>query len=392
MGYLVRKESNKMPLEDVIRLVPRLIRAAFMGDLDRVESLGLLISRKINKTYPAIAEEIADSIAQHDVGASPLRSVGIEPPPSDRDSRLSLVKVEEPCEVPPPVLRPPEQRLLGRFVHEWMAGKQLVAQGIKPPTSLLLTGAPGVGKTHTVRHLAASLRLPLLLLDLSTAISSYLGKTGQNLRTVLDYARSQPCVLFLDEFDAIAKKRDDPSDLGELKRMVNVLLKELETWPSHGIIAAATNHPELLDKAIWRRFDQVVEITPPGTEERKQLLERHLGQVLETVERSGDVIPVFAELTEGLSAADVCKFTDRILRRVVLDYADPIRVSFEELPAFLNGNAAKMRGPLCRAAKAALGDAVTIRELATWLDISPSTVHHHLKNRKGEETSADIEG
>lgn len=379
-----------MATEDVIRLVPRIIRAAVMNDMERVSSLAIALSRKLRRTHPAIAEEIANIVVQHNVGASPLRSVGIEPPPTDQDTRLALVKIEEPYEVSPPVLRPSEEQLLKRFIHEWTAGKQLIAQGLRPPTSLLLIGAPGVGKTHTVRYLAASLGLPLLLLDLSSTISSYLGKTGHNIRVVLDYARSLPCVLFLDEFDAIAKKRDDPSDLGELKRMVNVLLKELETWPTHGIVAAATNHPALLDKAIWRRFDQVIEISLPGVEQRKTLLDRHLNRVLEATHCSRNILTALAELTEGLSSADICKFAERVLRRVVLDEVDPARACFQELPPFL-GRSANVRGSFCRKAKAALGEAVTIRELAAWLAISPSTVHHHLtKGQKEDRTRDDV--
>jgi len=116
--------------------------------------------------------------------------------------------------------------------------------------------------------------LPLATLDLAAAISSLLGRTGLNLRRVLDHGRRAPCVLFLDEFDAVAKRRDDPSDLGELKRAVNVLLKEMEQWPSSSVLVAATNHPALLDPAVFRRFDTVIALPLPGPIERETLLLR----------------------------------------------------------------------------------------------------------------------
>jgi len=98
-------------------------------------------------------------------------------------------------------------------------------------------------------------------------MSSFLGKTGSNIRVVLDFARRQPCVLLLDEFDAITKRRDDSAEIGELKRLVTVLIQAIDEWPADGLLVAATNHPELLDPAIWRRFDRVVEFPLPTSSE-----------------------------------------------------------------------------------------------------------------------------
>ena len=106
----------------------------------------------------------------------------------------------------------------------------------------------------------------MLTLDLATVMSSYLGKTGNNIKAVLNYASSFPCVLLLDEFDAIAKKRDDETDVGELKRLVTVLLQSIDDWPVSSILIAATNHGDLLDPAIWRRFDSIVEFDYPDAE------------------------------------------------------------------------------------------------------------------------------
>src|SRR5690606_342807 len=104
-----------------------------------------------------------------------------------------------------------------------------------------------------------------------------LGKTGSNLRSVLDFAKSHPCVLFLDEIDAIAKKRSDESDVGELKRLVNILLQEIENWPNQGLLVAATNHPELVDPALWRRFDLDVTFYLPSEENVRKAVIEFLG-------------------------------------------------------------------------------------------------------------------
>ncbi|KOO11114.1 AAA family ATPase, partial [Vibrio xuii] len=129
----------------------------------------------------------------------------------------------------------------------------LLSEGLQPTKSIIFQGPPGVGKTLSARWLANQLDLPLLTLDLATVMSSFLGKTGSNVRAVLEHAMSFPCVLLLDEFDAIAKRRDDDRELGELKRLVTVLLQTIDEWPATSLLIAATNHGELLDPAIWRR-------------------------------------------------------------------------------------------------------------------------------------------
>jgi SpoVK/Ycf46/Vps4 family AAA+-type ATPase len=110
-------------------------------------------------------------------------------------------------------------------------------------------------------------------LNLGSVMSSFLGRTGANLRQVLAYASKQPCVLLLDELDAIAKRRDDRGEIGELKRLVTVLIQQIDDWPSSGVLLAATNHPDLLDPAIWRRFDLHVEFPIPNEESITRFVE-----------------------------------------------------------------------------------------------------------------------
>lgn len=126
------------------------------------------------------------------------------------------------------------------------------------------------------RWLAIKLNKPLLVLDLTAVMSSFLGKTGNNVRYVLDYAKNRNCVLLLDELDAIAKRRDDTTEIGELKRLVTVLLQEIDDWPPTGLLLAATNHPDLLDPAVWRRFEMVLNFPLPTAEQINQFIQRLL--------------------------------------------------------------------------------------------------------------------
>jgi len=368
-----------MDPKPILNLISKLVRASLERDMSTLESSCLTLIRKIKKEYPSIADEIAQALSYHNVGGSVTRSIGIDPPPTDKDSYLSLARVEEPDEIPPNIILTPEiQTLVERFIRERKSTDILLSSGIQPPTNLLLFGPPGVGKTLLSKYLSCRLSLPLVTLDLASSISSYLGSTGKNLKKIMDYAKCKPSILFLDEFDAIAKKRNDPTDLGELKRIVNVLLKEIENWPSHSILIAATNHADLLDKAIWRRFDHVIEIKIPNAEAREELWKSSLSN--ELFELKLPIYKVLAEVTEGLSAADICQLSKHILRRVVLNEGEPIKIIISELKFINNHDSGKFNKRFAQVAKQILGKSVTQKQIADWLNISTSTVNHHIKS------------
>jgi SpoVK/Ycf46/Vps4 family AAA+-type ATPase len=226
----------------------------------------------------------------------------------------------------------------------------------------------------TARYLAASLSLPLITLDLAAVVSSFLGKTGQNLRRALDRAREEPCVLLLDEFDAIAKRRDDPADIGELKRIVNVLLLELEQWPAHGLLVAATNHPELLDRAIWRRFDRVLALGLPDRITRHAILEEALGQYGLRAERQ--IVSLCALAGDGTSPADLLRLVREAARAGAMAGEADIthhlaRVTVRELRARA---ASEDEAKLAFCALAVNGLNLPHRTVAEMISVSHSTV------------------
>lgn len=262
----------------------QLARTALSG---RPQDIQLLIHRAAKRyrdLLPEMSEALISLLKEAPSRSSPLRKQADTPLPVDLDSRLQLLRVEMGSLDNPPILEDFNQTVLNQVMLERENSSELFKLGLQPTKSMLFTGPPGVGKTLAAKWIAAKLNRPLLVLDLAAVMSSYLGRTGNNIRYVLDYAKNMECVLLIDELDAIAKRRDDTSEIGELKRLVTVLLQEIDDWPSSGLLLAATNHPDLLDPAIWRRFEVVLGFKNPSREQIEAQINRLLDGHIEVSE------------------------------------------------------------------------------------------------------------
>jgi hypothetical protein len=373
-----------------VSLIPKLVEAGLAGNRQRLELLSLTAIRALKAESPEISAELGDLLAKFSANNAALRWHAGEPPPADADAGLALVRIMPVDDGTQPVLAAPVHAIVARFLRERNESERLLREGFAPPRTLLLKGSPGTGKTMLARWLAQQLGLRLVVLDLATAISSFLGKTGANLRRSLDYARATPCLLLLDEFDAIGKRRDDNTEVGELKRIVNVLLKELEEWPLHSVLVAATNHPELLDPAIHRRFDVVLEIPLPGEAEREAILLRACGRFAASL--PAGFFSAIARVTVGSNGSELDTLAQGVVRRHVVEQVALGTAFIEAVAHRLPDTAKEHLGMLVKTVRDMTG--LTVRELAELFGKSPTAIQHHLtknapgpKGRKKKETT-----
>lgn len=300
----------------------QVIRLALAEQTEDVRLFVARLVRKYRNTDPELAGQMDLYLrAKHTRASAPLRKV-MSPPASDKtlpvddESRLSLLKVfKDTAERERPLLSNDLDETLNQLIQERRQTERLAALGLLPTRSAIFVGQPGVGKTVTARWLAAQLNVPLYVLDLTAVMSSLLGRSGSNLRTALDFAKRSPCVLLLDEIDAIAKRRSDDSDIGELKRLVTVILQEVDEWPATGLLLAATNHPELIDPALWRRFDLVIEFKSPDMPAVKEAVKRFLGPDYALLGRWIDILTF---VFNGESFSDIERDIQRFRRAVAL--------------------------------------------------------------------------
>lgn len=305
-----------------------LVRLSAQESLEDVRLLLAKLVRKYRTRRPQFAERINQALRltqTRSAGASILRR-GLQHDagtafPVDADSQMSLIRIfDDLAGLDAPLLRPELLTQVQRIIRERRERAKLAAHGVRPTRSAILVGPPGVGKTLSARWIASQIGKPLWVLDLTTVMSSLLGKTGNNLRMVFDHAKANEAVLLLDEIDSIAKRRSDESDVGELKRLVTAILQEVDAWPDTGLLLAATNHPELVDPALWRRFDAILafDMSDPATIEIA--VRRFLGADVQAFE---PVVSLLAASLQGNSLSDVERAVTALRRNAVLECSEP---------------------------------------------------------------------
>jgi len=270
-----------------------------------------LVEEEEARHHFALARDMRGLLA---VGAGSVDSapkVSLPEPPKARDGEWSLIEVREPgLQYEDLVLDEKVSSLLQDVAAEVGHWESMDSAGVSRRQKLLFSGPAGTGKTSAAEALASDLAWPLALVSVESVVSSYLGETASNLRRVFDFAQSHRVVLVFDEFDALGRMRDDSSEHGEMKRVVSSFLQFLERYDGPSVIVAITNYPDLLDFALWRRFDEVSEFKLPNIHAVRRLL-RMRARPMQS--RPFDVEAVASQL-QGLPHAAVEKFVTDLRR------------------------------------------------------------------------------
>ena len=300
----------------------RIVNGALRLDIDKVRNYTAFLADKLeNAGDKASAVRLRKMLEENDLQLRPAGTSFAKTVPIDSESRFPLVeRVNLKGMSEPPVLLSQEQwDVVNEFLSVTRSNAQVDERPLSTSLSLLVYGPPGTGKSRLARYIARELSLDLYIARLDGLISSFLGSTSKNIRALFDFASGTPCILFLDEFDAIAKLRGDTQELGELKRVVNSFIQNLDTLGTQSIVIAATNHHELLDSAIWRRFSYRLALDFPALELRRKMWEQFVGPL----QFSPREMELLTDLSEGFTGSDIQEVCLRIQRRSITAKKSP---------------------------------------------------------------------
>lgn len=293
-------------------LLISLVRAGAAGDRETLRSTAeALVADERAKKHHVLADRLLRALSAVPV-APPALTTSVTAIGAGREAIMELQPRTRLTDL---MLTLPVQENGRQLVEEHIRADVLRANGYEPRHRVLLSGPPGNGKTSFAEAIAEALALPFFIIRYDALIGSFLGETNTRLRRLFDYVRTQPSVLFFDEFDAIGKERGDTHETGEIKRVVSFLLMQLDQLPSYVVVIAATNHAELLDRAVWRRFQLRLAFPTPD--------QKHVEVFLDRVISSWPAVPrisiqKLARALGHISYAEALDFCQNTRRRHIL--------------------------------------------------------------------------
>ncbi|RSC29946.1 AAA family ATPase [Agrobacterium sp. FDAARGOS_525] len=293
-------------------LLISLVRAGASGDRAMLKSATeALVAEERAQNHHIVADRLERALSTVAV-TPPALTAASRPAGSGKDTILEL---EPRLQLQQLMLPLPVEQGGRQLIEEHTRADVLRAHGYEPRHRVLLSGPPGNGKTSFAEAIAEALGLPFFVVRYDALIGSYLGETNTRLRKLFDYVRTRPSVLFFDEFDSIGKERGDTHETGEIKRVVSFLLMQLDQLPSYVVVIAATNHAELLDRAVWRRFQMRLAFPAPDRQRIGVFLDRIISQWPDAPKAAAKSI---AAKLGTVSFAEALDFCQNVRRRQIL--------------------------------------------------------------------------
>lgn len=298
--------------------VIKIIEGGLANDKEKVVSYASVLANNLEgQGDTSLAKRIRATLNSKKGTLASLDSFSTKP--VDVESRMDIVEITSPqIDFSQVILSRYSQETINAFVESYKQRDTLLKSGLDTSNSLLLYGPPGCGKTTVAQLIATITGLPLVTARLDGLVSSLLGSTAKNIRKIFDYASKRECILFLDEFDVIAKLRDDKNELGELKRVVNSLIQNIDAFSNSNILIAATNHHDLLDPAIWRRFTTIITLEKPQKEEIGALLRSLLSDKETNFVTNSKKMSYVEAAFLGLSHSDIRTIIFSSIRNIIL--------------------------------------------------------------------------
>lgn len=298
--------------------IVKIIEGGLVNDKEKVINYSTVLAKNLeDQGQKALAQKIRSVLLKRKGTFTSLDSFATKP--VDSESRMDIVEVSsQKIEESQVILNKYSYQAIDNFVESYKRRDDLLKYGLDVPNSLLLYGPPGCGKTTVAKYISSITELPLVTARLDGLVSSLLGSTAKNIRKIFDYAAKRECILFLDEFDVLAKLRDDKNELGELKRVVNSLIQNIDNFGNDSILIAATNHEELLDPAIWRRFSTILVLEKPHKREIHQLLLIMLADKKNNFLSAPKKLEYIENALLGLSYSDIETVIHNAMRNVIL--------------------------------------------------------------------------
>lgn len=302
-------------------LILDLIKNSFAGNKYQFKKVvEALIAEERSKQHLQLADKLQSELdamlrsADKDLQGRNVTATAVAPVVNNFLQEVSVRKSFDDIILPDEV-----KKIVKLFVEEQLRSDLLRSYTLEPRHKIMLVGKPGTGKTSFAEALAERLMVPLYMVRYDALIGSYLGETAMRLRQLFDFVSTRKCILFFDEFDTIGKERGDSHELGEIKRVVSSLLLMTDSLPSYTIVIGASNHPELLDRAVWRRFQLRVELPMPNKDSIQHWLEKF--QKKYSVDFQYNLSKLADELI-GNNFGDIETFALTIMRRHVLSLPD----------------------------------------------------------------------